>query len=114
MHSNKKDSEDKFYIENYESNELSNIFEENEDNFPPNPFENSTEDKEKYELLGNKDNKNMKSKITNELFSFLHKDNNHDLSFTIPNKEIKFQEKDNYIKYLTLLGESKNIKKKEK
>ena len=42
-------SEDKFYIQNYNFNELSNFFDENKYILPPNPY--PTEDNEKNENL---------------------------------------------------------------
>ena len=67
-------SEDKFYQKNSEIfNEFSLLLDENEHNFLPILFENSTEDNDKNENLESEFNKNMNYSIPDERLHFQKK-----------------------------------------
>ena len=108
-------SEDKFYSKNSEIfNEFSLLLDENEHNFLPILFENSTEDNDKNENLESEFNKNMNYSIPDEPFAFSKKDTNIKTSLTVPNIEIKYPEKyNNHTSNLALPNEEKKYKTKE-
>ena len=87
MFSNKEDFDNKFDMKIPGlDNELLMSFDENEFNLP-NPFEISTEDNEKNEILKNKEKQIKNCAIQNKPFTSPEKDNNNNANLSIPKDE---------------------------
>ena len=87
MFSNKEDFDNKFDMKIPGlDNELLMSFDENEFNLP-NPFEISTEDNEKNEVLKNKEKQIKNCVIQNKQFTSPEKDNNNNANLSIPKDE---------------------------
>ena len=87
MFSNKEDFDNKFDMKIPGlDNELLMSFDENEFNLP-NPFEISTEDNEKNEILKNKEKQIKNCVIQNKPFTSPEKDNNNNANLSIPKEE---------------------------